>query len=83
MRVHAQNRALTLRRRPSRLRAGVEPAGSPAEEGRKILSDLPDLVAGGKLEARRVELIYVPQVPRRPAVGGAPNRPLRDRSKVG
>jgi hypothetical protein len=49
----------------------------------KILSDLPHLIASGKLKARRVEMIYVPQVPTRPAVGGAPNRPLRDRSKVG
>lgn len=49
----------------------------------KILSDLPHLVSSGKLQARRIELIYVPQVPVRPSVGGAPNRPLRDRSKVG
>jgi len=49
----------------------------------KILSDPPHLIASGRLKARRVEMIYVPQVPTRPAVGGAPNRPLRDRSKVG
>jgi hypothetical protein len=49
----------------------------------KILSDLPGRIAVGRLGARRVELIYVPQVPTRPAVGGAPNRPLRDRSKTG
>ena len=49
----------------------------------KILSDLPHLLASGRLKAGRVEMIYVPQVPIRPTVGGAPNRPLRDRSRVG
>jgi hypothetical protein len=48
-----------------------------------ILSDLPGLIASGRLPACRVELIYVPQVPTRETEGSAPNRPLRDRSRVG
>jgi len=48
----------------------------------KILSDLPELIDSGRLDVKRVELIYVPQVPIRPNEGRAPNRPLRDRSKV-
>jgi hypothetical protein len=48
-----------------------------------ILDDLPGLVASGRLPACRVELLYVPQVPTRETEGSAPNRPLRDRSRVG
>ncbi len=48
----------------------------------KILSDLPELIADGRLEVGRVEIIYIPQVPIRPESGGAPNRPIRDRSRV-
>ena len=48
-----------------------------------ILADLPGLMASGRLPACRIELIYVPQVPTRETEGSAPNRPLRDRSRVG
>ena len=48
-----------------------------------ILDRLPGLVASGRLPACRVELIYVPQVPTRPAEGSAPNRPIRDRGRIG
>ncbi|HEV8199865.1 MAG TPA: hypothetical protein VGS03_07585 [Candidatus Polarisedimenticolia bacterium] len=48
-----------------------------------VLDDLPGLIASGRLPACRVELIYVPQVPTRETEGSAPNRPLRDRSRVG
>lgn len=48
-----------------------------------ILADLPGLIASGRLPACRIELIYVPQVPTRETEGSAPNRPLRDRSRVG
>jgi hypothetical protein len=47
-----------------------------------ILARLPRLVASGRLSVARVELSYVPQAPRRLFEGGAPNRPLRDRSRV-
>ncbi|MGH9750689.1 MAG: hypothetical protein ACRD6R_12295 [Candidatus Polarisedimenticolia bacterium] len=47
-----------------------------------ILSRLPRLIAGGKVVPRRIELLYVPQVPVRLTEGGAPNRPLRDRGRV-
>jgi hypothetical protein len=47
-----------------------------------ILARLPRLIAPGDLKVRRVELVYVPQVPHRPSVGGPPNRPLRDRSRL-
>ncbi|HKQ96889.1 MAG TPA: hypothetical protein VJV75_03325 [Candidatus Polarisedimenticolia bacterium] len=48
-----------------------------------ILDELPELIGSGRVPACRVELIYVPQVPTRPSEGAAPNRPIRDRSKVG
>jgi len=48
-----------------------------------ILDRLPDLVAAGRLPACRVELIYIPQVPTRPNEGSAPNRPIRDRGRIG
>jgi hypothetical protein len=47
-----------------------------------ILSRLPRLIASGKVEPRRIELLYVPQVPTRLSEGGPPNRPLRDRGRV-
>jgi hypothetical protein len=48
-----------------------------------ILDHLPGLLASGRLSACRVELIYVPQVSTRPAEGSAPNRPIRDRGRIG
>ncbi len=47
-----------------------------------VLRRLPRLIESGRLQARRIELSFVPQVPVRPSEGGAPNRPLRDRSRV-
>lgn len=47
-----------------------------------LLDKLPALVASGDLPAKRIELIYIPQVPTRPAEGSAPNRPLKDRSRI-
>jgi hypothetical protein len=47
-----------------------------------ILDELPGLVRSGRLPAARVELAFIPQVPVRISEGRAPNRPLRDRSKV-
>lgn len=47
-----------------------------------ILDRLPGLIASGRLHPKRVELIFIPQVPTRPAEGGAPNRPLRDRGRI-
>jgi len=48
-----------------------------------ILERLPGLLASGRLSACRIELIYIPQVPTRPAEGSAPNRPIRDRGRIG
>jgi hypothetical protein len=48
-----------------------------------LLEELPGLLASGRLPACRVELIYVPQVPTRETEGSAPNRPLRDRGRIG
>jgi hypothetical protein len=48
-----------------------------------ILDHLPGLLASERLSACRVELIYIPQVPTRPAEGSAPNRPIRDRGRIG
>ena len=48
----------------------------------RILERLPGLISSDVLKVRRVELIFVPQVPVRPSEGGAPNRPLRDRSRL-
>ncbi len=47
-----------------------------------LLERLPHLVDSGDLPVCRVELLYIPQVPDRPTQGGAPNRPLHDRSKI-
>lgn len=49
----------------------------------RILERLPGLINSGGLQVRRVELLFVPQVPVRPSEGGAPNRPLRDRGRLG
>jgi hypothetical protein len=48
----------------------------------RVLERLPGLISADTLRVRRVELIFVPQVPVRPSEGGAPNRPLRDRSRL-
>jgi len=48
----------------------------------RILEQLPHLLASGRLKADGAELIFIPQVPVRISEGGAPNRPLRDRSRI-
>jgi len=48
----------------------------------RVLERLPGLLSSGSLRVRRIELLFVPQVPVRPSEGGAPNRPLRDRSRL-
>jgi len=47
-----------------------------------VLHQVPDLVESGKLNLSGAELWYIPQVPERASVGGAPNRPLLDRSRI-
>ncbi len=48
----------------------------------RLLDRLPGMIASGRLPARRVEMIFVPQVPTRVTEGHAPNRPLRERSRL-
>lgn len=47
-----------------------------------VLARLPRLIATGTVVPKRIEILFVPQVPTRISVGGAPNRPLRDRSRI-
>ncbi|HKY31982.1 MAG TPA: hypothetical protein VJV23_05550 [Candidatus Polarisedimenticolia bacterium] len=47
-----------------------------------VLDSLPRLAASGRLGVKRIELAFIPQVAVRITEGGAPNRPLRDRSRI-